>query len=79
MERANDTRFGLGAVVYGGDEGKAGAVARGLKAGMVGVSRPLGGAVGTPWVGARESGFGFHRGKAGHRQFTQFRVVTHKL
>jgi acyl-CoA reductase-like NAD-dependent aldehyde dehydrogenase len=79
VERANDTRFGLGAVVYGGDEGKAGAVARRLKAGMVGVNRPPGGAVGTPWVGARESGFGFHKGKDGHRQFTQIRVVTHKL
>jgi len=79
VQRANDTRFGLGAVVYGGDEEKAGAVARRLKAGMVGVNRPPGGAVGTPWVGARESGFGFHKGKDGHRQFTQTRVVTHKL
>ncbi|TVP54216.1 MAG: aldehyde dehydrogenase, partial [Gemmatimonadales bacterium] len=79
VERANDTRFGLGAVVYGGDEEKAGAVARRIKAGMVGVNRPPGGAVGTPWVGARESGFGFHKGKDGHRQFTQIRVVTHKL
>jgi acyl-CoA reductase-like NAD-dependent aldehyde dehydrogenase len=78
VDRANGTRFGLGAVVYGGDEEKAGAVARRLKAGMVGVNRPPGGAMGTPWVGARESGFGFHKGKDGHRQFTQTRIVTHK-
>jgi hypothetical protein len=27
-------------------------------------------------VGARQSGFGFHKSKDGHRQFTQTRVVT---
>lgn len=76
VERANATRFGLGAVVFGSDEERAGAVARRLQAGMVGVNRPPGGAHGTPWVGARESGFGFHKSKEGHRQFTQTRVVT---
>jgi succinate-semialdehyde dehydrogenase/glutarate-semialdehyde dehydrogenase len=79
VERANLTRFGLGAVVFGGDEGEADSVARRLKAGMVGVNRPPGGARGTPWVGARESGFGFHKSKEGHRQFTQTRVVTHVI
>jgi acyl-CoA reductase-like NAD-dependent aldehyde dehydrogenase len=79
VERANATRFGLGAVVFGRDEEKAGAVARRLKAGMIGVNRPPGGAVGTPWVGARESGFGFHKSKEGHRQFTQTRLVTHVI
>jgi acyl-CoA reductase-like NAD-dependent aldehyde dehydrogenase len=79
VERANDTRFGLGAVVFGGDEEAASAVARRLKAGMIGVNRPPGGAVGTPWVGARESGFGFHKSKEGHRQFTQVRIVTRVL
>ncbi len=32
-------------------------------------------AIGTPWVGARESGYGFHSGREGHRQFTQLRVI----
>ena len=76
VERANDTEFGLGAVVFGGDEEKAALVARKLKAGMIGVNRAVGGAAGTPWVGARQSGFGFHKSKDGHRQFTQTRVVT---
>lgn len=76
VERANHTRFGLGAVVFGGDEQKTDAVARRLTAGMIGVNRPINGAAGTPWVGARESGFGFHKSKDGHRQFTQTRVVT---
>jgi acyl-CoA reductase-like NAD-dependent aldehyde dehydrogenase len=76
VERANDTRFGLGAVVFGGDNEKTEAVARRLTAGMIGVNRPIMGAAGTPWVGSRESGYGFHKSKDGHRQFTQTRVVT---
>ena len=76
VRRANDTPFGLGAVVFGGDEERAAAVGRRLSAGMVGINRSAGGVPGTPWVGARESGFGFHKGPAGHRQFTQTRVLT---
>lgn len=76
VDRANDTHFGLGAVVFGGDEDRTAAVARRLTAGMIGVNRAAGGALGTPWVGARESGFGFHKSKDGHRQFTQTRVLT---
>ena len=76
VERANDTPFGLGAVVFGGDEERAESVARRLTAGMIGVNRSAGGLAGTPWVGARESGFGFHKSKDGHRQFAQTRVLT---
>lgn len=74
--RANATRFGLGAVVFGRDEERAEAVGRRLTAGMVGINRSVGGVPGAPWVGARESGFGFHKGRDGHRQFTQPRVLT---
>jgi acyl-CoA reductase-like NAD-dependent aldehyde dehydrogenase len=76
VRRANDTEYGLGAVVFGGDEEKAALVARKLTAGMIGVNRAVGGAAGTPWVGARQSGFGFHKSRDGHRQFTQTRVIT---
>jgi len=79
VDRANDTRFGLGAVVFGGDEERTAAVARRLTAGMIGVNRTAGGTAGTPWVGARESGFGFHKSKDGHRQFAQTRVLTRPL
>jgi len=79
VARANDTEFGLGAVVFGRDEEQAGAVARRLTAGMIGINRSVGGVAGTPWVGARQSGFGFHKSKDGHRQFTQTRVVTRAL
>ena len=39
-------------------------------------NQSVGGAKGTPWVGARESGYGFHSSVEGHRQFTQTRVLS---
>jgi acyl-CoA reductase-like NAD-dependent aldehyde dehydrogenase len=63
-------------VVFGQDLDEAEAVARRLDAGMVGINRGVGGAKGAPWVGAKQSGYGFHSGKEGHRQFTQTRIVT---
>ena len=73
--RANATRYALGASVYG-PEALAERVARRLSAGMVGVNQGCGGAAGTPWVGARQSGMGFHSGAEGHRNFAQVRVLT---
>ena len=43
---------------------------------MIGVNRGCFGASGAPWVGAKESGYGFHSSVAGHRQFAQTRVVS---
>lgn len=76
VEKANATPFGLGAVVFGKDPDRAEGVARRLTAGMIGINRGCGGIPGTPWVGAKESGYGYHKGRDGHRQFTQTRVVT---
>jgi acyl-CoA reductase-like NAD-dependent aldehyde dehydrogenase len=76
VARANDTPFGLGAVVFGGNLDRADRVARRLHAGMIGINQSVGGARGAPWVGARESGYGFHSSRDGHRQFTQTRVVS---
>ncbi len=73
---ANDTPFGLGASVFGGDLDRAERVACRLTAGMVGINKGCGGASGTPWVGARQSGYGYHSGRDGHRQFAQVRVVS---
>jgi len=72
---ANDTVFGLGAVVFGAPEAAA-RVARRLTAGMIGVNRSVGGVHGTPWVGANESGYGYHGSRDGHRQFAQTRLVS---
>ena len=76
LRLANDTPFGLGATVFGGDEAQAAALAARVEAGMVGVNRACGGVNGTPWIGAKQSGYGFHGGAAGHRQFAVPRVVT---
>jgi succinate-semialdehyde dehydrogenase/glutarate-semialdehyde dehydrogenase len=76
IAKANATPFGLGAVVFGKDQARAQGVAERLSAGMVGINRACGGVKGTPWVGAGESGYGFHKGRDGHRQFTQTRVLT---
>ncbi|HKE17877.1 MAG TPA: aldehyde dehydrogenase family protein [Kofleriaceae bacterium] len=73
---ANDTPFGLGAVVFGTDTGRTDRIARRLQAGMIGINQSVGGAKGSPWVGARESGYGYHSSRDGHRQFTQTRVVS---
>lgn len=75
IRRANDNPYGLGAVVFGGDEA-AYAVARRLDAGMIGVNKSSFGANGFPWLGARQSGYGFHGSPEGHRQFTQRRVIS---
>lgn len=76
VELANDSPYGLGAVVFGGDDERTERVARRLTAGMIGVNQSVGAASGSPWVGARESGYGFHSSRDGHRQFTQTRVVS---
>ena len=75
VAQANDTPYGLGANVWTGDKERGARVAARLKAGQVGVNRYLGGAPGTPWVGARQSGFGFLGGIEGHRQFTTPKTI----
>ncbi len=75
VELANDTEYGLGAVIFGEDE-TARKAGRKLTAGMVGVNRSMGGASGSPWIGARNSGIGYHSGPLGHRQFCQLRVFS---
>lgn len=67
---ANATRYGLGANVFTGDAERGFRVARRIKSGQVGVNRYLAGSSRAPWVGARESGFGFLGGVEGYRQFT---------
>ena len=70
LRLANDTPYGLGANVFTGDTERGLRMAAGIHAGQIGVNQYLGGAPGLPWVGARQSGFGFLGGIEGHRQFT---------
>lgn len=73
---ANDTPYGLGANVWTQDLDRGRRVAAALQAGQVGVNRYLAGAPGSPWVGARQSGFGFLGGPEGHRQFTTPKTIS---
>ena len=75
IDRANNSPYGLGAVVFGRE--KAPDVADRLEAGMIGINQGVGGTGNAPWVGAKESGFGFHGSRDGHRQFAQVRVVAY--
>lgn len=75
IDRANNSTYGLGAVVFGKTE--AANVADRLEAGMIGINQGVGGEGDSPWVGAKQSGFGFHGSAEGHRQFAQIRVVNH--
>jgi acyl-CoA reductase-like NAD-dependent aldehyde dehydrogenase len=45
---------------------------------MVGVNRSIGGVSGTPWVGAKQSDFGFIESPDGLRQFTQTRKISYE-
>ena len=74
IERANDSNYGLGAVVFAGVD--AAKIARRLEAGMVGINGGVGGGGDAPWVGAKQSGFGFHGSAEGHRQFAQVKVIS---
>jgi acyl-CoA reductase-like NAD-dependent aldehyde dehydrogenase len=74
VERANNSPYGLGAVVFGKKDAKA--VAGQMEAGMVGINQGVGGGPNAPWVGAKQSGFGFHGSPEGHRQFAQIRVMN---
>jgi len=78
VRMANDSPYGLGAVVFGPSE-RASAAARRLNAGMIGVNQGISTAGSTPWVGARQSGYGFHSGVEGHRQFAQVRLLSEAL
>jgi len=68
---ANDTRYGLGASVWGPSGPQLDAVADRIEAGMVGVNRGLSTAAGGPWVGWKMSGLGYTRSTAGMRHFLQ--------
>ncbi len=71
---ANNSQLGLGAVVFGQKDAEK--VANRLEAGMIGINRGPGGIGDTPWVGAKQSGTGYHGSPDGHRQFTQVRVIS---
>jgi acyl-CoA reductase-like NAD-dependent aldehyde dehydrogenase len=79
VRRANETDYGLGATVWGGDAARAESVASRIQAGMIGINRGIRGVGDSPWVGARQSGFGYTGSVAGTRQFAQVRTITRSV
>ncbi len=79
VKLANLGNYALGGVIFSKDLDRSQKIARSLNSGMVGLNRSPSGAKGCPWVGAKQSGYGFHGSKEGHRQFTQLRIISHPL
>jgi len=52
-------------------------MANAIHAGQIGINQYLGSAPGLPWVGARQSGFGYLGGVEGHRQFTVPKSISY--
>ena len=74
--KANDSEFGLGAVIFGKEDVEQ--IASEIEAGMLGINQGLGSVGDTPWVGSKQSGFGYHGSPDGHRQFTQVKIITQR-
>ena len=75
LEKANDSRFGLGAYIHTNDLKRAHRLAGSLKAGAVAVNGMLPMAPNLPFGGFKESGFGREGGKPGLDEFMQIKQV----
>ncbi|MEU2509277.1 aldehyde dehydrogenase family protein [Streptomyces sp. NPDC007863] len=78
VERANASRYALGAAVFCGSGRAGAAIAARLRAGAVSVNSVLGFAAvpALPFGGARESGFGRIHGEEGLRAFSSVQSMT---
>ncbi len=78
LKLANDSPFGLGATVWTKNKKKGLALARKIESGMIGVNQGIGAVSGTPWVGVKQSGYGYIGSVEGIRQFTVPRKISYK-
>ncbi|MBL8008528.1 MAG: aldehyde dehydrogenase [Ignavibacteria bacterium] len=78
VEKANNSTFGLGATVWTKNMHKGKQIAERVESGMIGVNQGIGGVSGTPWVGIKQSGFGYLGSVDGMRQFTVPKKITYK-
>ncbi len=78
VELANDSPFGLGATVWTKNKKKGLDIARKIESGMIGVNQGIGSVSGTPWVGVKQSGYGFIGSVEGIRQFTVPRKISYR-
>jgi acyl-CoA reductase-like NAD-dependent aldehyde dehydrogenase len=76
---ANDTEYGLGSCVYTNDLEKAARVANQIEAGQVGINCYAieNMDVACPWVGHKQSGYGYHSGKEGFHNFSIPKTIVY--
>jgi len=77
LKLANDSPFGLGATVWTKNKKKGLDIARKIESGMIGVNQGIGAVSGTPWVGVKQSGYGYIGSIDGIRQFTVPRKISY--
>jgi succinate-semialdehyde dehydrogenase / glutarate-semialdehyde dehydrogenase len=78
IEKANNSQYGLGATIWTKNKNKGKEIAQRVESGMIGVNQGIGGVPGTPWVGLKQSGFGFLGSIEGMRQFTVPKKISYK-
>lgn len=78
IDKANNTTFGLGATIWTKNAEKGKQLAQKIESGMIGVNQGIGGVSGTPWVGIKQSGFGYIGSVDGMRQFTVPKKISYK-
>lgn len=78
VEKANNSTFGLGATVWTKNLSKGKKLAEKIESGMIGVNQGIGGVSGTPWIGIKQSGFGYLGSVDGIRQFTVPKKISYK-
>ncbi len=72
---ANDSTYGLSAVVYSGDAERARGVADRLESGMVWINQPSGSSPELPFGGVKRSGYGRELSELGMFEFANRRLV----
>lgn len=78
VEKANKSTFGLGATIWTGNLKRGRQLAERIESGMIGVNQGIGGVSGTPWVGIKQSGFGYIGSVEGVRQFTVPKKISYR-
>ena len=75
LQLANDTEYGLGGCVWTENLGAAHRLARGIKAGIIGINTPMGADWDVPLGGYKQSGIGRENGREGLESYLQTKSV----